>query len=362
MVITFCGDISITQVNRHLWDQGDVSSLFGRVPEIFRNSDRVVVNLECALTEKDTAIRKFGPNLKGPVRAAALLKEAGVTDCGLSNNHIWDFGKPGLDDTLEALEAAGLNYIGVGENEEDSRKDLIIQQDGKTVRVLTVCEHEYSYAMADFPGARPYDPYDTNDDIRAAKKEADYVVVMYHGGKEYSPFPSPRLRKACRSMVNCGADLVLCQHSHCIGCTEEFNGSTIVYGQGNFHFHYPGYARSSTWNEGLAVRVDLADIPKVELIPVVVTETGIDLASEAHAKSIFEGIAARNPDLHNGKWLEHWREFCLSMLETYQKSIAGFATGEEMDVALFAHYLDCEAHTDVWRELYPTFHKAKIAQ
>ena len=357
-----CGDISITQVNRDLWDNGDVRSIFGRIPELFHSSDRVIVNLECALTEKDTAIRKFGPNLKGTAVAADILKEAGVTDCGLSNNHIYDFSKPGMEDTLRELERVGLNYTGVGANEEDSRQDLIISQEGKTVRVITVCEHEYSYAMSDFPGARPYDPYDTAEDIRIAKANADYVIVMYHGGKEHSPYPSPRLRKLCRAMVREGADLVLCQHSHCIGCTEEFNGGTIIYGQGNFHFIYPELARTDTWREGLAVRVELTDTANIQLIPVVTTPTGMDLASPEKAERILSEIKARNAALEDGTWLEHWHAFCLSMRTQYENSIAGFHKGGELDVELFAHYLDCEAHTDVWRELYPTFHKSKISQ
>ena len=362
MIITLCGDVSVTQTNRHLWDNADARSAFGGVCDLFHSSDRVIVNLECALTEADTVIRKFGPNLKGPVKVANILKDAGVTDCGLSNNHIYDFSKPGLDDTLDALEKAGLNYTGIGANEEDSRKDLVIQQDGKTVRIITVCEHEYSYAMPDFVGARPYDPYDTAEDIRAAKVNADYVVVMYHGGKEHCQYPSPRLRKLCRAMVTGGADLVLCQHSHCIGCVEEFKNGTIVYGQGNFHFIYPEMARGKAWNEGLTVRVDLSDKPQIELIPVVVKEPGIDLATGVEKEEILSGIRERSKDLYNGKWLEHWHEFCVSMEEQYKNSIAGFAKGGEMDIALFAHYLDCEAHTDVWRELYPTFHKAKISQ
>ena len=362
MVLTLCGDISITQHNRRLWENTTVEKVFGKAADLFHTSDRVIINLECALTEADTAIRKFGPNLKGPAVAADILKEAGVTDCGLSNNHICDFGRTGLDDTLKELNRVGLNYTGVGENEEDSRKDLIITQDGKTVRIITVCEHEYSYAMPDFYGARPYDPYDTAEDIRIAKASSDYVIVMYHGGKEYSRYPSPRLRKLCRAMVNEGADLVLCQHSHCIGCTEEFKSGTIVYGQGNFHFIYPELAKDDSWKEGLAVHVELNDHPQIRLIPVITTETGIDLAPEEKSAQILADIEARNADLHNGKWLEHWHEFCMSKKDVYQNAVAGFHKGGELDIELFAHYLDCEAHTDVWRELYPTFHKAKISQ
>ena len=121
-------------------------------------------------------------------------------------------------------------------------------------------------------------------------------------------------------------------------------------------------AKGDAWNEGLAVQVDLSEKAKVSLIPVVVTKTGIDLASKEKTDEILSGIELRNADLLNGKWQEHWHNFCVSMEEQYKNAVAGFYNGGELDIELFAHYLDCEAHTDVWRELYPTFHKAKISQ
>ena len=319
MVITLCGDISITQVNRDLWENGNVQSIFGKIPELFRNSDRVIVNLECALTEKETAIRKFGPNLKGPAIAADILKEAGVTDCGLSNNHIYDFSKPGMDDTLRELNRVGLNYTGVGENEADSRKDLVIQQDGKTVRIITVCEHEYTYAMEDFPGARPYDPYDTADDIRKAKAEADYVIVMYHGGKEMCRYPSPRLRKLCRAMITGGADLVLCQHSHCIGCEEKYQNGTIVYGQGNFLFDR---SSSEFWQTSLLVALD--EDFQVSYIPLAKQGAAVHLAKEKQGQEILRDFQHRSEEIREAGFIrQKYEKFAHNMLSNYLFSLSG---------------------------------------
>lgn len=354
MLLTLCGDVSIRDKNAAAWENGTVESLFGGVQDVFHQSDRVVVNLECALTDSTGAIEKFGPNLKGTPRLADILKDAGITECGLSNNHIFDFGIKGLEDTLQALDRVGIRYAGVGANEEDSRKDLIIDQDGKRIRIVTVCEHEYSYALPDIVGARPYDPYDTNDDIRKSKEDADYVIVMYHGGKEQCRYPSPRLRKLCRSMVHNGADLVLCQHSHCIGCYEDYQGAKIVYGQGNFHFLSPD--GDDMWNQGMAVQVELTDEVKISYIPVIANKTGIRLATDAEKEEILQAYEDRSKELLNGKWLDGWHEFCESKRPVYEAAIAGFHTGEYQAVQLFGHYLDCEAHTDVWRELYKTVH------
>lgn len=159
-----------------------------------------------------------------------MLKKMGVTHCALSNNHVFDSGKKGLMDTMTAITDAGMEFMGVGMNYEDSRKNTVFRKDGETVCVIAVCEHEYSYALEDRMGARPYDVFDTPADVRKAKVEYDKVIVIYHGGKEHCRYPSPRLVGVCRNLVDSGADLVLCQHSHCVGCHEVYNASHILYG------------------------------------------------------------------------------------------------------------------------------------
>lgn len=64
----------------------------------------------------------------------------------------------------------------------------------------------------------------------------DYTIVLYHGGKEHYRFPSPNLQKYCRKFIEKGANIVICQHSHCIGCEENYKNGKIIYGQGNFLF------------------------------------------------------------------------------------------------------------------------------
>ncbi len=338
-----------------LFVQGDVQGLFGDVCELIKNADRTIVNLECALTNTTTEIPKFGPCLKADPRCADTLKKLGVTDVALSNNHVFDFGEQGLRDTMANLERVGLPYMGVGENDEDSRKAYIIEQDGKKIGLINVCEHEYSYALPYRMGANPYDPYLTMQDIRALKKNVDFVLVLYHGGKEHCRYPSPRLRNLCREMVLCGADVVLTQHSHCIGCYEEYEGGHILYGQGNFHFCWAGQAES--WYTSLLVELDIDKSITINFIPLVTLETGIDVAKGKKADEIMSAFAVRNEELKNGKWKEGWHAFCESVQIGYKNALRGLEMEEttERKRQLFAHYLDCEAHTDVWRELYPTW-------
>ena len=349
------GDLCPTEYTNPLFEKGDVASLFTDTLPLFAGNDINFVNLECAITESDRKIAKFGPHLKAVPNTANVLSQVGVNYVGLSNNHIFDFGIPGAQDTLEALEKVGIRHTGFGENYEASRKNLVIEKSGEEVCLIAVCELEYSYALPDRMGSRPFDEFDTLEDIRAAKAENHRVIVLYHGGKEQCQYPSPRLLKTCRAMARAGADVVLCQHSHCIGCYEHYNGSYILYGQGNFHFVNPQWS-SAKWNSMLAVTYDTAS-HEIDFIPLVTCDLGITLAKGAQKESLMEEFLKRNQSLTNGTWQQGWHEFCISKEEEYKRVIRNAcnpdSTQRENDT--FSHFLDCQAHTDVWRELFPSY-------
>ena len=88
------GDLSPTIVTNPLFAQKDTDTLFTDVITLFQDNDVNFVNLECALTECEKDIEKFGPPLKASFNTAVTLKNIGVNCCGLSNNHIFDFGLP----------------------------------------------------------------------------------------------------------------------------------------------------------------------------------------------------------------------------------------------------------------------------
>lgn len=348
------GDFSPTAENAHLFREKNIPELFSDAISIFDNKDFIAVNLECALTESENGIKKFGPCLKAPTITAEIMKDLGVNCCGLSNNHIFDYGIEGMKDTFEALNAAGIQTTGFGENYEDSRKNYTFEKNGERICVVAVCEHEYTYALDDRMGARPFDEYHTIEDIRLAKQTHDRVIVMYHGGKELCQYPSPRLHKLCHAMARSGADIILCQHSHCVGCYEKYENTHILYGQGNFHFVKS--KKTDVWYNSLAVEYDTVS-HEISFTPLKCTQHGIALAVGEEGEKIMCEFEERNKTLINGEWRQGWHDFCESRRAGYTKAIAQAfnPTSSATDNARFGHYLDCEAHTDVWRELFPTY-------
>ena len=358
MKLAIGGDVCIMSDCCEAFSRGDGSASFNDVRSVLESADFSLINLECAITESEKPIKKIGPNLKAPLGTGLSLKKAGITHVSLSNNHIFDFGIEGASDTLRILDENGIIHTGFGKNETDARRDLVITDGKIKVSVISVCEHEYSYALQNRMGAREYDPYDTMDDIANAKKISDYVVVLYHGGKESCQYPSKRLLKLCRSMVKHGADVVLCQHSHCIGCYEKYENGHILYGQGNFHFVHEewageGYEREM-WNTGLIVYLDFSHTCNFSLIPTEVYGNGIRLVKGEKKEKLLSELMERSTCLTDGAYLKKFADFCKSVEGVYR-----FIPDEIKES--FAHYIDCEAHTDVWRELYKTWnHKNEV--
>ena len=357
MKTLFTGDICPTDFTREAFAVGDIKTLFTDTADLFKEADFSFINLECAITDTNGGILKYGPCLKAPHATARMLKELGVSVVGISNNHVFDFGRAGAVDTIAALDEAGLDYTGFGDNYEDSRKNYFFEKDGERIAVVAVCEHEYSYALEDRLGSRPFDEYNTIEDIRDAKTKADRVIVAFHGGKEMCHYPSPRLIRACRAMVRAGADLVMCQHTHCLGAYENYNGGHIIYGTGNFNFVDPKDPELC-WHDGMAVKYD-TKTNEVELVPIheLPDGSGITLAKGEKLAALKADIELYSNSLKDGTWKDGWHDFCVRYGRGYLDRLATFMKPEasEKDRAVLGHYLDCEAHNDLLRELFPSF-------
>ena len=357
MKILLAGDFSPTKSTNELFKAKDIKTLFGDTLSLFKDNDINFVNMEGALTESDGGIEKFGPCLKGTPIAAEVMKEVGINLVGLSNNHIFDYGIQGYKDTVAALDKAGIPYTGFGENYEDARKNYYFEKNGEKVAFVCVCESEYSYALEDRMGSRLYDCYDTIADVREAKANADKVIVIYHGGKENCRYPSPRMRKLTHALIDAGADLVTCQHCHCIGCTEYYKGKFICYGQGNFHFVNPWSEAYPHWPLEIVIRYDTIT-GKIERIPVNINAeiNGIELSKGETKENIINLMKELDQSIIDGSYKQGYADYCESQREAYHGWI-GRAYSEnatERDNKVFGHYIDCEAHLDMLLQLNKT--------
>lgn len=154
----------------------------------------------------------------------------------LANNHITDGGHQGVIDTIDTLDKAGISHIGAGRNEKEINRSVVYELGNVKVGLYNVCELMFNKPGIDKGGAWLYDEYIVCREIEDLKSKCDYLIVIYHGGIERFRYPSPEIKKRFHRMVDNGADMILSQHTHCVGCEEWYNGAYLLYGQGNFLF------------------------------------------------------------------------------------------------------------------------------
>lgn len=219
--IVICGDV---------FDNGNI--IFSeKIKELLKDSYNVI-NLEAPFKDNNLKpINKLGPNLNQSNDLIFKLNTINVNMCNLGNNHILDYGKQGFDFTIKLLNNNKIKTFGYQSGH--LRFNFIkVPIGAKSVGIFSYSDYEFNFHR-DY-GASIFDYHIVMQDFKEHKDEVDYIIVLYHGGKERSEIPSANLQRLCRYFVDNGANLVICQHSHTIGVIEKYNGSEICYGQGNF--------------------------------------------------------------------------------------------------------------------------------
>ena len=246
---------------------GDFNRVFGDVKKKIENVDFAIVNLECPVVCGDEKpIDKLGPCLSCTEIEVEVLKWVGFDCVTLANNHFRDYGDVGVENTLKVCEKLDISMVGGGKNIVEASAILYKEICGKCLAVINCCEHEFSIATETMAGSNPLNPIQQYYAIHLAKKRADFVLVIVHGGHEYYSLPSPRMQELYRFFVDVGADAVVNHHQHCFSGYEVYNGKPIFYGLGNFCFDN-NRDFDSSWNLGYMVELDTENYSRFSIIP-----------------------------------------------------------------------------------------------
>ena len=319
-MILIGADFVPTKSNYELFCAGDAEALFGaELSSLLKQADYRIFNLETPLCDALSPISKNGKNLAAPSTCVNGYQAAGADLLTLANNHILDQGEQGLISTWRCLEQAGISWVGAGADAALAARPFLFTCKGKRVGVFACAEHEFSIAGASRMGANPYDALETPGFIQELKQRCDYVIVLYHGGKEYYRYPSPGLQKLCRGLVQSGADLVICQHSHCIGCEERFEGGVIVYGQGNFLFDI---SNLEAWQTSLLICVE--DDFQIRYFPLRKEENRVRLADDSQAEEVLSGFRSRSREILREDFVRgRYEALAAESLNHYLYSVCG---------------------------------------
>lgn len=222
------------------WDRAranDLDGLFREVAPLLTAADVSIGNLEGPLTELPPDAPPWRFCLRGHPAYARVLRDGGMNVLCLANNHIMDCGWQGVEETMQHLSTAGIRYFGVGKDLSMARAPLEIAIRGARVAFLGYCDIPVNlpvYATEDRPGLAPANPEYMVEDIRAAKKNNDVVIVSLHWGQEMLLCPSPKQRKLAAELIAAGAAMVLGHHPHVLQGNEKVGRSLVCYSLGTY--------------------------------------------------------------------------------------------------------------------------------
>ena len=263
--LMFGGDVTLTDAysdkvgKNYQW-------AFSQLEE-FRQADVSMVNLEAPFTSAAQPLpgKKF--NFKAPVENVQVLQNGGIDIVNLANNHAMDYQSAGLLETTQTLQKAGIQSVGAGENIKAARRPVIMDVKGKKVAYLGYYDADLHAATAQGAGTNPRHNDRVAADIKALRKQVDWIVVNYHWGEELAKYPGDWQIDLARFTVDQGADLVVGHHPHVLQGAEVYKGRPIVYSLGNFIFG----GNSTSDYDTAALKVSLKDQQmRVEFLPVQV--------------------------------------------------------------------------------------------
>lgn len=322
--IAIAGDFAPTKSNEDIITNEHINIVLGEeLASYFRECEFVGVNLETSLSDVHAPKVKRGQINRAGTQVAAFFPRANIGMCFLANNHVIDNGNVGVESTISSLEQNSIIHIGAGRTEEESKRCFFLDSNGTRIGFYNVANYEFNKVTATEYGVNTYDPLLTFDEIQTASNQCDYLIVIYHGGLEYYRYPTPELQRICRKMVEKGANLVTCQHSHCIGTYEEYLGSTIVYGQGNFLFD-----DSNREEEKTALIIELkSETKEVTFVPVVKSGSLVRMATDSESSVILQGIRSRHDELLKEDAIKTlFKEYCQSHQHEPLRALTGYNT------------------------------------
>lgn len=266
-IIVVAGDFCPQSRVAEKLEHEDYKFVLGAIKDTLTEVEYSIVNFECPVVKGgELPIPKQGPNLHCTEKGIEAVKLAGFNCVTLANNHFRDYGDSGVYSTLEACKNYNLDTVGGGKNRNEASQILYKNIDGVELAIINCCENEFSIATETTAGSNPLNPVRQYYAIKEARKKADFILVITHGGHEMWQLPSPRMVETYRFLVDAGADAVVNHHQHCFSGYEVYNGKPIFYGLGNFCFDRPEH-QNDIWNYGYMVELNLLDTLKFRLIP-----------------------------------------------------------------------------------------------
>ncbi|MFR9749622.1 CapA family protein [Nocardia sp. 004] len=283
------------------WPWGDVLPLLARIrPEVR------LLNLETSITADGAFAPGKGVHYRMNPANLPVLTAIAPVSCALANNHVLDFGIPGLIDTLEALDTADIGHAGAGRNLDEAKTPVTVElENGRRVVIVSVAVGssgvpEAWAARRDRPGL--WRVGDTPTASAAAEVAAhlltythrdDVAIVSVHWGPNWGYGVARSEIQFAHGLIDAGVDLVHGHSAHHPRPIEIYRGKPILYGCGDVIDDYEGIRGHERYRTDLhllyLVSVDLG-VVQVRLVPLRIRHMCLEWASPSESRWLCDTI------------------------------------------------------------------------
>jgi poly-gamma-glutamate capsule biosynthesis protein CapA/YwtB (metallophosphatase superfamily) len=215
-----------------------------------RAADIAFGNLECAISRRGEPFPKEFTFRGTPQALRGLRRNTGMDVLNLANNHVGDYGRTAMLDTVRGVERLGMRAVGAGSDLRRALAPRVVERLGLRVAFVGFSEiAPIEFAATDeTPGTAWATPGSVAAAVRAARRRADVVVATFHWGIEKAPYESAAQQTLAQTAAAAGAHLVIGAHPHVLQPVRREGAALVAYSLGNFVF---GASSSDTAATGI---------------------------------------------------------------------------------------------------------------
>ena len=282
----------------------DASYIWGDALDALRRKqpDARIVNLETSITRSEDYEAK-GINYRISPENAECLRAAAIDCCALANNHVLDWGRTGLLDTLDILRQMGIKTAGAGRNlhEASAAAILNIPAKGRVVvasfALRTSGVPSHWSATPETPGVNllldlsPRSIASACDKLAKLRLANDLVIASIHWGENWGyEIPDEQIRFAHELIDRAGVCIVHGHSAHHVKALEIYNNRLILYGCGDFLNDYEGIEGYDSFRGDLSIMyfadIDATsgDLVALEMVPLQIRRFRLKCASRKDAE------------------------------------------------------------------------------
>jgi len=307
--IILTGDVMLGRgVNNYLMRYGPTYP-WGNMRPTLSGGNLTIANLECVIASGGKPWARWPKvfHFRADPIGITSLKLAGIDCVSLANNHVLDFEEPAMTEMLGLLDNAEIKHAGAGLNLNEAMQPAMLEAHGLRVAVVAFTDNEPGWAATATTAGTNYIQISTAEKTLKSVREtinrsraagADVVIFSIHWGANMVERPSPEFKEFAHAVMDASADVFHGHSAHLFQGIEIWHGKPIIYDAGDFVDDYSvdPVLRNDL---GLIFRllVEEKRVKYMQLLPVVISNCEVNLATGSHRAAIIQRISALSADL-----------------------------------------------------------------